>query len=1068
LLLVAALGGGCTKEMRRNRAVARGDRLFAAEKYDQAEQIYVNALTMVSPPSPIAIRQIGLIYSLEGKPLSALSYLRRAATNEPDNVAVQVALGQAWETANQATNARDCAERALKLQPGNELALIVLCDLATNIPAAKQHIQKLQQQDQDRGSYHLALGLLDGKANNQDEADGELKKALAMEPSSSFVCVAEANLYLARGDRKGAEDSFKKAIQLAPIRSIVQMLYAGFLLQTGTHEQARQTLLALHQKAPDYLPPLVALMNLSFDEKKFDECNTNIAMVLQRDHLNLGAMMKQGAVCLARGDSKQAVADYERVALLTAKFPSAQVQYELALAYLVDGNRPNALSAINHALKADPDFVPAKLLRADVDLKSGNADEAISVLKQMEAKPQSGQALTQVKLVLAKAYLAKNLPTSAAAEYESVEQQQTNDAQLPYLRGMAWLRAKDLNRARTAFEKSFALDPAFTTALSELVDLDLAQGRFSDAQDRVAKQREKDPKSALPWLLLARIQIAQTNNPEAMTSLQKAIELEPKQSAPYIMLASIYVGEHQEKQALEKLNALLAVKDNAAAHLQIGLIHERMKEYDLAAQSYEKVLASNPNDPIALNNLAFDYSEHLNQPEKAYALAQKLMTINPDERGGYGVDTMGWILYRRGDYSHALPLLQESVEERAGVPGVLYHLGMAHYMMGEQEPARQSLQEALAKGDFDGKEDAANSLAILELDPQTATAGDRKNLEKQLVSRPGDMVALVKLAFIEERSGDFEQAAGHYAAALKQNPQDVAVMLPLARLYFARLSQPDKALELAKNARKAAPDDANVSALLGRLVLQAPNPGDRNYTYAVELLQDAARRITDQPDLLHDLAWAYFGVGNTNQAQTTMKSAADNPAPFQQREDGERFLAMLTACSKADQPETAGPVDKVLQADSHYAPALLASALIAEHQGHADAAEQLYERVLAEYPAFSQARRELALLYTRDGNDAKAYEYLEKLRSLYPGDLELTRASGLVAFRRNEYQKSSLWLAQSSQTYTNDPVLFYDLGMDYVQLGQVAKARTNLQYALKLNLPNNLATNAQHVLSVIK
>jgi tetratricopeptide (TPR) repeat protein len=443
------------------------------------------------------------------------------------------------------------------------------------------------------------------------------------------------------------------------------------------------------------------------------------------------------------------------------------------------------------------------------------------------------------------------------------------------------------------------------------------------------------------------------------------------------------------------------------------------------------------------------------------------MNLNPNDRNGQASDTMGWILYKRGEYPRALALLRQSSDRQPNAPDVLYHLGMAHYMMGEQDPARMALNEALAKGDFDGREDASNSLAILTLDARKAGAADRAQLEKQLKARPGDSIALMKLATIEEQAGEFEKAAGHYAAAVKQNPQDVAAMVPLARLYFFQLKEPQKGLELARAAHKAAPDDPNVSALLGRLVFQAPEARDRDFPYSLELLQDAARTLTDQPDLLHDLAWAWFSTGNTNQAQATKSGALATGAQFQKLDDAKQFLAMLAA-GWSDKPEAASQVQKVLQADANYAPALLAWGLINERQGKTKDAEDSYEKILATYPSFSPARRQLGILYTREGNNAKAYENLEKARVAFPDDRELIRDSGLVASQRKDYQKSKQWLDQSIRDYPKDAEVYYYLGMDYSQLNEPAKARTNLQYALLLKLPDNLATNANLILKGIK
>ncbi len=79
VLLVA--GAGCTKEARKSRHLARGDRDFQAQRYDQAEIEYLKVL-QVAPSNLQAIRRLGVIYQDEGKLLRAYSFLFRSSEQE--------------------------------------------------------------------------------------------------------------------------------------------------------------------------------------------------------------------------------------------------------------------------------------------------------------------------------------------------------------------------------------------------------------------------------------------------------------------------------------------------------------------------------------------------------------------------------------------------------------------------------------------------------------------------------------------------------------------------------------------------------------------------------------------------------------------------------------------------------------------------------------------------------------------------------------------------------------------------------------------------------------------------
>ena len=146
----------------------------------------------------------------------------------------------------------------------------------------------------------------------------------------------------------------------------------------------------------------------------------------------------------------------------------------------------------------------------------------------------------------------------------------------------------------------------------------------------------------------------------------------------------------------------------------LAFIHTSLKHFDAARDAYEKVLDVNPNLALALNNLAALYSDNLGQLDKAYDLAKKAAAIAPNEP--HVADTLGWIAFKKGDYADALPALQESAAKLPDSAEIQYHVGMAHYMLGQEEPARVALKKAAdASADFAGKDDARKRLALLSI-----------------------------------------------------------------------------------------------------------------------------------------------------------------------------------------------------------------------------------------------------------------------------------------------------------------------------------------------------------------
>jgi tetratricopeptide (TPR) repeat protein len=569
---------------------------------------------------------------------------------------------------------------------------------------------------------------------------------------------------------------------------------------------------------------------------------------------------------------------------------------------------------------------------------------------------------------------------------------------------------------------------------------------------------------------LADVPAAQTEVSQAEAALLKAIDLAPENQTNSLMLAGLYKASGKSQQALERLNGVLAKTNNFDALMQVALIQEQQTNYPAARDAYEKILAGYPNNPKiapALNNLACLCYEHFDQLDKAAQLADQARRLAPADPSI--ADTLGWILYKRGEYSRALSLLSESATSSrlSSDPEIQFHLGMTQYMLGQEAPARLALQTAVqSPKDFAAKPQAVRLLAILSIDPKTADAAAVSDLQKQLNDTPQDPIALSRLGAIQERDGKLDKAADTYQSALKYNPQNSTLAFKLAELYSSpSLNDPQKAFALAKTAHDLAPGDARISALLGRLAFQS---GDQ--TWAGSLLESSARKLPGDPQVSYDLAWALYSLGRVQEAQTKMQLAAKAEPSFPKTEEANRFLAAVAAGSDPSKAsQFAAEAQKILRTDPNYVPALMVTALTQEGQGKYDGAAQSYNQVLARYPLFVPATRNLGLLYFAHlEDDKKAYDLTSKAREAFPQDPDIAKALGILTYRKGDYLRASQLLKDSARASKSDAEILYYLGMAQYQLKAKTESKASLQQAMALNLQPKLAADAQRILTELK
>jgi tetratricopeptide (TPR) repeat protein len=1058
LILAATLITACSKEVRKARFLRQADNYFKAGDYDKAKVSYLNALQL-DPQNALALERIGAMWQEDGAPLRAAAFLAKASELDPKNAQNQIRLARCYVALGQLVQARREALKVLNQAPDNGDAIVVLTEAARSkedIQAAEEQLQKFPKKND--ASFHLASANLFFSQGNFVAAGNSLQQALTVDPRSSQAHMAIGNFYLAQKDQKQAGEEFKKAADLAPVRSIERLKYAGFKSAVGDAEETRRVATEMTKQAPDYLPGWILLAELSSKEKKYDEALALLGNVFGRDADNIDGHALESNVLLAKGDTKKAVEVLER---LDQTYPGAPlIKYQLGRAYVQNKSLDQARAALDQAVSMNPNYDDAVLLLAQVNLSTGHPEPVIEpMIGLLKRRPD----LRDAALLLAGAYSSLERFGDAAAVLQEQAKLTPQDPQPEIALGVTYRQAKKNDEARQAFEKAAELAPDNLFPVDQLIDLDLLDKHFDAARQRIRRQfqRKTDlPPAAHYWE--GKILAEEGKWDSAEAELQRTLQLDPNFSGAYDLLVRTYVATNRLPQAVTQLQALLAKNPNNPPTLMtLALLNERMQDYQQARDAYEKLLSIQPNFVPALNNLAYLYAEHLNDLDKAYDLADKARGLQ-EEDASVG-DTFGWVLYKRGDYQQALPILQQCAAKTADNPEIQFHLGMTAYMMGRTDLARAALQKAAsAAKDFPDRDESKRRLAQLQGSGGQTSQLSINELEALLKQQPNDLIVVQRLAETYEREGDAAKAGAAYEQMLKLNPKLPAPTLKLAQLYAGPLRQGDKALQFARKARELAPNDPEAAGLLGRIALKTDN-----FSWAYSLLQESARQRRNDPDILHDLAMAAYALGRVPEARQTMQRSLDAAPGNPQFEDGKQFLGM-TALDQisADVVAAEAEVQKILKTQPDYVPALMAQAAIQLQRNDAKSAAGTYLQVLRQFPDFAPAQKRLAAIYVDDLKDLdKAYDLAIKARKTLSDDPELARTLAELNFKRKQFPFAIRLFEESAAKQSLPAKDLYYLGMAQLQTQQEAKGRETLQNALSAGLQEPLAQDAKKQLA---
>ena len=1045
----------CSQEAKKARLAERAERYFKAGEYEKAKIESMNVLRM-EPRNAAALQRLGLIWVEQGAPLRAVPFLAEARKQAPNNNEVRMKFASVLATLGQRADARKEALKVLEIAPANGDALLVLADTTRT----KEDVEETSQQlakfpRRDSASFLVASARMALGKGDPGTAETLLQQAIAADPKSSVAYLAMGDLYVAKKDLAKAAEAYKTGADLSPPRSSTRVLYAQFKLQTGATEEAKNALTEITRQAPDYVLAWRLLGQIALAEKKYDEALADLAHVFSVDNENPDAHLIQAQAWLAKGEFKKGAEELERLDQNFRNVPAIKLQ--LARAYVQNNNSVQAMATLQEALAVDPGQVDAILLLAELQLRNGQPEPVITAMRGLlEKRPD----LALAQGLLAEAYRAAGRLDEAAAIIQKRIEASPKNGESYVALGLILRQQGKTAEARHAFEQAAQAVPGSFAPVSQLIEMDIEAKDFVAAEQKVQEQINKNPKLAGAHFLDGKIHAVQRQWNEAEAALQKTLDLDANFSGAYDLLISIYLTTDRLPQALERLNAILVKEpENMAALMLTASIHEKRGDFAKAREAYERILALRPDSPGAQNNLAYLYAERLNEPDKAYEHARKARVSQPENPAI--ADTLGWVLYKRGEYQQAAALLRESIAKLADNAEAQFHFGMASYMMGETDAARTALRAAANSPiELAGKEEAQRRLTLLGDASGKPTDFSTEQLQGIVKEHPDDVIARLSLAASFEKQGTFDKAAAEYEEARKINPQLPSATMKLAQLSAGPLKNKEKAVALAKKARELAPNDPQISGAVGRIAYQT---GDLQWAYG--LLQEAARETGAGVGVLHDLAWAAYGLGHVGEAQETMQRVLKAAPDSAEAKDAKAFLA-LAGVEKKDLQLAAPEAEKVLQTDPSYVPALMVRGAVQAERNDSKAAAGTLEEVLRRFPEFTPAQKELAAIYAEDpGQIARAYELAVKARKALPDDPELARTLAAISYKRKEYNYALQLFEEAARTAPLDARSLFYLGMTHLQLKHNDESRKSLNEALAMGLSDPFASEAKRAIS---
>ena len=467
------------------------------------------------------------------------------------------------------------------------------------------------------------------------------------------------------------------------------------------------------------------------NKKDFGAARSQVEKLVIAYPGNFGVRSLAGSVYMAAGDLALARRHYEAALEIEPDNPGASTN--LARLEVAEGNAAAARKRLHGILDKTPGYESAALLLAALYLQEHNTDDAVNVLdKALIVRPDSDRirvsllrvAIAQNQIdrveslaraalerrphsdfyirVLVEACLRQNRVKEAEAFLQQEIQTQPGSVQPLFYMARVLSRDGRYDQARQYLKQALALSDGNGVINLELARIDASAGEYARALAEIDVLHQRQPEMAAVYELEGDIYAVQGQFGRSQVAYGKAADLGPSRQ-----LIAKLLGMQEKvglKPDVQRLNRWVeAHPGDIRAAIMLAQHRQEDGENKMAIALYERILALEPDNLIALNNLAWIYARQ--GDKRAVDLAEHAHTLAP-QRADI-IDTYGWVLTQFEQADKAVVLLRQAVELEPEAVEIRHHLAVALNATGKGGEARGILANLLESDrSFEGRSEA--------------------------------------------------------------------------------------------------------------------------------------------------------------------------------------------------------------------------------------------------------------------------------------------------------------------------------------------------------------------------
>lgn len=501
---------------------------------------------------------------------------------------------------------------------------------------------------------------MEANAGRNTETVNLLKNALVYDPSSVTMMQRLAVEYYKNSKLPEALEWAEKAYELSSERRDINLLLAGLYTATKNYEKAELIYKKLSKNDADDTDALLYLGAVYTDQKKYPKAIAVFKKLSQH-----------------KDYASKHLAHYYRARIFSeqSKFNIVKVKSELRKAIEIKPDFFDAVMMLGHLIESSESQNKAYAFYAEYQKHHGpnmklaeilaqhyiTKNELDKAYEQLDLLEDLTEDVIPVKLKMALILIEKKIYDSAIAKLKEILD-----------------LAPDSDKVRFYLSAVYEEKEEYSNAFDQYMKVDKASGYFEEARLHAA--------------YLAKIM---GNTDRATVVLKESFDKKAENPQSYFLMAQLFEDKKEFNKALGVLKAAQTkFSKNSQVFYQMGTLQDRLNLKDEMLVSMQKVLSLDPEHAQALNYLAYTWAEKSQHLDLAESYARK--AVKNEKEDAYILDTLGWVLFKKGELTEALKVLQHAHNLQPQASIISEHLGDVYLKMNLRDKAQNYFSKAVA------------------------------------------------------------------------------------------------------------------------------------------------------------------------------------------------------------------------------------------------------------------------------------------------------------------------------------------------------------------------------------